>query len=74
MPSVEPCGAGDPRLEMGARLEELKRLLGHASIRTTEASYGWLTAQSATTLARARIYGEEIRLIKGRKAARTGTR
>jgi hypothetical protein len=54
-------------LEMGARLEELQRFLGHASIRTTEASYGWLTEQSAATLARARIYGEGLRLVKGPK-------
>jgi len=54
-------------LEMGARLEELQRFLGHASIRTTEASYGWLTEQSATTLARARIYGERLRLVKPKR-------
>jgi integrase len=54
-------------LEMGAWLEELQRFLGHASIRTTEQSYGWLTEQSATTLARARIYGEGLRLVKPQK-------
>lgn len=51
-------------LEMGARLEELQRFLGHASIRTTEAYYGWLTDQSATSLARARVYGEALRLVR----------
>lgn len=51
-------------LEMGARLEELQRFLGHASIRTTESSYGWLTEQRATTLARARIYGEGIQFVR----------
>jgi integrase len=62
-------------LEMGARLEELQKFLGHASIRTTEESYGWLTEQAAATLARSRIYGEQLRLVKpktkeGRRAAR----
>jgi integrase len=50
-------------LEMGARLEELQKFLGHASIKTTERYYGWLTEQSATTLARSRIYGEGLRVI-----------
>lgn len=50
-------------LEKGARLEELQRFLGHASIKTTEASYSWLTEQSAATLARARIYGEGLRVL-----------
>ena len=54
-------------LEKGARLEELQRFLGHASIRTTEQSYGWLTEQSAATLARARIYGEGLRVVRGGK-------
>jgi site-specific recombinase XerD len=54
-------------LESGARLEELQRFLGHASIKTTEQSYGWLTEQSAATLARARIYGEGLRVIPGGK-------
>lgn len=47
-------------LEQGVRLEELQRFLGHKSIKTTEDSYGWMTDESATTLARARIYGEPI--------------
>jgi site-specific recombinase XerD len=51
-------------LEMGARLEELQKFLGHSSIRTTEFYYGWLTEQSATTLARSRIYGEGLRVVK----------
>ena len=54
-------------LDKGARLEELQRFLGHASIRTTEQCYGWLTGDSATTLARARIYGEKLRLIGGKR-------
>ena len=40
---------------MGARIQELQRFLGHQSIKTTEDSYGWLSEQSATVLARARI-------------------
>lgn len=55
-------------LEMGGRLEELQRFLGHSSIRTTEGSYGWLTEQSATTMARSRIYGEGLRVIRTPKA------
>lgn len=51
-------------LEQGARLEELQRFLGHASIRTTEAYYGHLTEQSAATLARSRIYGVGLQLVK----------
>jgi integrase/recombinase XerD len=51
-------------LKQGARLEELQRFLGHASIKTTEAFYGWMTEQSAAALARARIYGEGLRLVK----------
>jgi integrase/recombinase XerC len=60
-------------LEMGARLEELQQFLGHASIRTTESAYGWLTSESATTLARARIYGEQLSIVRPRKGARYGT-
>jgi hypothetical protein len=48
-------------------------LLGHASIRTTEESYGWLAEQSATTLARARIYGEGLRVVSGAKSGEKGT-
>ena len=40
------------RRKMGARLEELQRFLGHASINTTEGSYGWLTEQSAAARVR----------------------
>lgn len=54
-------------LESGARLEELQRFLGHSSIRTTEQSYGWLTEHSAAILARARIYGEGLRVVPGAK-------
>jgi site-specific recombinase XerD len=54
-------------LEMSARLEELQKFLGHASIRTTERLYGWLTELSATTLARSRVYGETLRLVKPKK-------
>lgn len=56
-------------LDMGARLEELQRFLGHASIRTTEKYYGWMTGQSATTLARSRIYGEGLTLVKPKRPA-----
>lgn len=61
-------------LESGARLEELKEFLGHRSIRTTEDFYGHLSEQSATTLARSRIYGSGLQLVKpkrreGRRAA-----
>ena len=59
-------------LESGARLEELQKFLGHASIRTTEISYGWLTEQAATTLARARIYGEQLRVIRPSRHRRVG--
>jgi integrase len=51
-------------LEMGARLEELQKFLGHSSIRTTEFYYGWLTESSATTMAGSRIYGEGLRLVR----------
>lgn len=59
-------------LERGARLEELQKFLGHASIRMTERYYGHLTDQSAATLARARIYGEMLRLVKPTPERRTG--
>lgn len=57
-------------LEMGGRLEELQRSLGHASIKTTEQSYGWLSEEAATTMARSRIYGAEgLTLVKPKKKA-----
>lgn len=45
-------------LEMGGRLEELQKSLGHASISTTERYYAHFAPESATTLARLRIYGD----------------
>ena len=59
-PATQAAGSSATR-------EELQRFLGHASIRTTEQSYGWLTEQSAATLARARIYGEGLRVVRGSK-------
>lgn len=62
-------------LESGARLEELQRFLGHTKISTTQDYYGWLTEESATTLARARIYGEGLRVVRsgaGRQRAAGG--
>jgi len=38
-------------------LEELQKLLGHASIQTTEDYYGHLSADAAATLAGLWIYG-----------------
>jgi integrase len=46
-------------VEMGGRLEELQRSLGHESIVTTERSYGHFSEDAAATLARRRIYGAE---------------
>lgn len=44
-------------IEQGGRLEELQKSLGHASISTTEESYGWLSEDTAAVMARGRIYG-----------------
>lgn len=43
-------------IEMGGRLEELQKSLGHSSILTTEQAYGHLSEDAAATLARQRIY------------------
>lgn len=48
-------------IEKGGRLEELQKSLGHSSITITERFYGHMTEQSAATLARWRIYGEDAR-------------
>lgn len=45
-------------LELGGRLEELQRSLGHQRIATTEKHYTHFTPETAAQLARARIYGE----------------
>ena len=44
-------------IELGGRLEELQKSLGHTSILTTEQAYGHLSEDAAATLARQRIYG-----------------
>ena len=44
-------------IEQGGRMEELKKSLGHASIRTTEATYEHFHEDVAARLARERIYG-----------------
>lgn len=44
-------------IELGGRLEELQRSLGHASIRTTEQNYQHFHEDVAARLARERIYG-----------------
>lgn len=46
-------------LERGGRLEQLQQSLGHASIRTTEKSYQWLSGDTAAAMARSAIYGNE---------------
>lgn len=45
-------------LELGGRLEELQKSLGHKSITTTEEQYGHFSEDAAAILARRRIYGE----------------
>ena len=45
-------------IELGGRLEELQKSLGHKSITTTEDEYGHFSEDAAATLARGRIYGE----------------
>ena len=56
--------------EMGGRLEELQKSLGHSLIVVTEQSHGWLSANRAATLARARIYGERLTLETPKAKAR----
>jgi len=46
-------------IELGGRLEELQKSLGHQSIVTTEQTYGHLHENTAASLARRRIYGEQ---------------
>jgi site-specific recombinase XerC len=54
-------------LELGGRLEELQKSLGHKSIRTTERSYTHFSPETAATLARARIYGSlSTRVVRHR--------
>lgn len=48
-------------IEKGGRLEELQKSLGDSSITITERFYGHMTEQSAATLARWKIYGEDAR-------------
>ena len=48
-------------IEKGGRLEELQKSLGHSSITITERYYAHFSEQSAATLARWRIYGEDAR-------------
>ena len=45
-------------LEAGGWMDELQRSLGHASIKTTEASYGKFQGEVAAQFATQRIYGE----------------
>lgn len=45
-------------LEMGGWLDELQRSMGHASIRTTENTYGHFQTEKAAYFARDRIYGD----------------
>lgn len=53
-------------VEMGGRLEELQKSLGHASIRTTERSYGHLREDVAAGHAVAAIYGRpQLRVVNG---------
>ncbi len=52
-------------IEMGGRLEELQKSLGHHSIRTTEREYGHFHEDVAAKLARMRIYTEEpMRVVR----------
>lgn len=52
-------------LEAGGWMDELQRSLGHASIRTTEASYGEFQGEVAAQFATQRIYGEgRLRLLR----------
>lgn len=46
-------------VEMGGRLEELQKSLGHVSIVTTEQSYGHFHEDVAAKLARGRIYASD---------------
>ena len=43
-------------LERGGTMEELQRSLGHASIKTTQDTYGHFSTDKAAALARGRIY------------------
>lgn len=53
-------------VEGGARLEELQKSLGHASIRVTEGTYGHLREDVALQGARAAIYGREgLEVVEG---------
>lgn len=45
-------------LELGGRIEELQRSLGHARIATTEKHYVHFTPETAAAMARLRIYGD----------------
>lgn len=55
-------------LELGGRLEELQKSLGHAKITTTETRYGHFHEDRAAALARLRIYGEIDERITARSA------
>lgn len=45
-------------------MELLSRSLGHASVSTTENRYGHFRTETAARLARARIYGEGLRIVE----------
>lgn len=45
-------------LEMGGWIDELQRSMGHASVKTTEATYSHFQTDTAAYFARDRIYGE----------------
>jgi integrase len=44
-------------IDMGGRIQELQKSLGHSSIQTTEQVYGHFEDEDAARMARQRIYG-----------------
>ena len=51
-------------IELGGRFEELQKSLGHKSIRTTEGTYAHFPEDVAAAQARARIYGEGLKVVR----------